>query len=136
MMIFILAAALDIAAALMHLAIIVGGPSWYRAFGAGEQLATLAEQKHWWPALVTSLIALLLLVFALYFLSLGGLLQGLPGLRPVCLAIIGIYAVRGMLPLLLAPWVAECRSVFSLVSSVIVAAFALVHGLAWLAADV
>ena len=135
-MVFILAAALDVAAALMHVAIIFKGPSWYRAFGAGEQLATLAAQKHWWPAFITSLIALVLLVFALYFLSLGGLLQRLPGLRPVCLAIIGIYTIRGVLPLLLAPWVAECRSVFSLVSSVIVAAFALVHGLAWLAADV
>lgn len=134
-MIFILAAVLDFAAALMHLAIIAGGPAWYRAFGAGDALAEMAERKHWWPALITSLIALVLVIWGLYFLSLGGLIMPLPFLRPVCLAIIAILAIRGVLPLILFPWVAECRTRFSVLSSIIVAAYALVHTLAWLAAQ-
>jgi len=39
-----IAGCLSLLASLAHLAIIVGGPSWYRFFGAGEQLATMAEQ--------------------------------------------------------------------------------------------
>jgi hypothetical protein len=31
--------ALSLVAALLHIAIIVGGPAWYRFFGAGEALA-------------------------------------------------------------------------------------------------
>ena len=31
-------------AASLHIAIIIGGPEWYRFFGAGERMATLAGQ--------------------------------------------------------------------------------------------
>ncbi|MCT7653981.1 hypothetical protein MBH78_02710 [Oceanimonas sp. NS1] len=44
-------------AALLHLAVIAGGPDWYRFFGAGEQMAKLAEQSSWYPALLTLMIS-------------------------------------------------------------------------------
>ena len=31
-------------AALLHLAVIAGGPDWYRFVGAGEEMARMAEQ--------------------------------------------------------------------------------------------
>jgi hypothetical protein len=34
---------LSAAAALLHVAIIAGGPDWYRFFGAGERMAHMAE---------------------------------------------------------------------------------------------
>jgi putative oxidoreductase len=55
--IWLVAATLDFGAALLHLAIIVGGPSWYRFFGAGEQMAAMAARGHPWPAIVTACIA-------------------------------------------------------------------------------
>jgi hypothetical protein len=35
---------LSAAAALLHIAVIVGGAEWYRFFGAGEGMARLAER--------------------------------------------------------------------------------------------
>jgi len=42
------------AAALLHVAIIVGGPAWYRFFGAGERMARLAARGSAYPTLVTA----------------------------------------------------------------------------------
>ena len=50
------------AAALAHMAVIAGGPDWYRAFGAGEALARAAERDSWGPALMTMAIAGMLAV--------------------------------------------------------------------------
>ena len=58
------AAFLDLVAALLHLAIVVGGPAWYRFFGAGEDMARMAERGHPWPTIVTMAIAMALTVFA------------------------------------------------------------------------
>ena len=41
------------AASLLHLAIIAGGPRWYRFFGAGEGMACAAEAGKWQPAAIT-----------------------------------------------------------------------------------
>jgi hypothetical protein len=43
---------LSIAAALLHLACIPGGPDWYRFFGAGEPIARAAERGMWTPHLI------------------------------------------------------------------------------------
>ena len=41
----------------LHVAIIVGGPGWYRFFGAGERMAQLAERGSVVPVVVTAGIA-------------------------------------------------------------------------------
>ncbi len=48
----------------LHLVIIVGGPAWYRFFGAGERMARLAEQGRVLPTIVTRGIASILGVWA------------------------------------------------------------------------
>ncbi|MBM96553.1 MAG: hypothetical protein CMI09_12000 [Oceanospirillaceae bacterium] len=129
---FIAAATLDFIAALLHVACILGGPAWYRFFGAGEELATMAEQGSWWPGILTALIAAVLAVWGLYFLSLGNQLGGLalPWVEGIAISIAAVYALRGLYPLLLSPWVAFFRSPFMLVTSGICVGFAVVHVLA------
>ena len=68
----LLAAALDAIAALLHVGCIVFGAAWYRFFGAGERMARLAEAGDWRPTVVTSGIAIVLSVWALYALSAAG----------------------------------------------------------------
>ena len=90
----------------LHLAIIVGGASWYRYFGAGERMARLAERGSAFPALLTIGIAGSLALAALYALSGAGLVPRLPLLREALVVIAGVYLLRGLIgiPLvLLAP---------------------------------
>src|SRR5690606_39322494 len=73
---YLLAAAICcFAAALAHLGCIVFGGDWYRFFGAGEQMARMAEQGLWYPTIVTSVIVMALLVWALYGLSGAGAIR-------------------------------------------------------------
>ena len=83
-------------AAVLHLAIIVGGPAWLRFFGAGEELATMAENGSWIPACVTLAITLILFVWALYAFSGAGFIRRLPLLKTVLVAISSIYLIRGL----------------------------------------
>lgn len=41
-----LGSGLSAIAALLHVGIIIGGPSWYRFFGAGERMARAAAAGH------------------------------------------------------------------------------------------
>lgn len=76
---YLLAAAICcFVAALAHLGCIVFGGDWYRFFGAGEQMARMAEQGLWYPTIVTSIIVLVLLIWAFYGLSGAGAIKRLP----------------------------------------------------------
>ncbi len=121
------AAGLDFLAAALHIAIIAGGPRWYRFFGAGERMAQQAGQGHPGPALITAGIALALAGFGLYTLSLDGCCEALPWRREVVWAITGVYAVRAVAVLGLAPWMATMRTPFMLGSSLVCGLYALVH---------
>lgn len=126
-----LAALLNGAAGLTHLAIILGGPAWYRFFGAGESMARMAEQKHPWPAMLTAAIALALLIAALYCLALGGYIGALPWMGLVGGLLTGVYTLRGLLPLVAMSVIGSLRTPFLVWSSLICSAIALVQGLAW-----
>ena len=89
-------AVLSGAAALLHLAVIAGGPSWYRFFGAGEGMARMAEKGMATPALITVGIALLLATWSAYALAGAGLIPRLPLMRTALVAITGIYLLRGL----------------------------------------
>lgn len=89
-------ALLSASAAILHLLMIVGGPDWYRFFGAGERFASAAAQGRYYPALVTVGIAAVLGVWSVYALAGAGAIHGLPLLRPVLLGITAIYLVRGI----------------------------------------
>jgi hypothetical protein len=85
------------AASLLHLAIILGGPDWYRFFGAGERMAQLSARGSARPAFVTAAIASVLGLWALYGLSGAGVIRRLPLLRPALALIAGAYFARGLL---------------------------------------
>ena len=118
---------LSVAASLLHIACIIGGPDWYRFFGAGEAMATMAEQGSMTPTLVTLGIAAILAIWAAYAFSGAGLLPRLPLLRTGLVTISAVYLLRG---LALIPALAINRgevTPFVLWSSLIV----LVYGLAY-----
>jgi hypothetical protein len=92
----LLAGILSSSAALLHIGVIIGGSAWYRFFGAGEEMAEMAELGSPVPAIVTFCIALLLTAWALYAFSGAGLMRRLPFLRPVLIIITAIYLFRGL----------------------------------------
>ena len=87
---------LSVAASLLHIACIIGGPDWYRFFGAGEAMATMAEQGSMTPTLLTLGIAAILAIWAAYAFSGAGLLPRLPLLRTGLVVISAIYLLRGL----------------------------------------
>ena len=95
-------AALSAAAAILHTACIFFGASWYRALGAGELMARLAAAGSWRPALITSVIVLVLAGWSLYALSGAGVIPGLPLVRAVLCLIAGIYLLRAVVGFALA----------------------------------
>lgn len=120
-------AALSGVAALAHLGCIIFGASWYRFLGAGESMAQMASSGHWYPTAVTSVIAAILFIWALYALSGAGVIRRLPLLRVVLCAITAVYALRGLAFVLLVPLFPGNSLSFWLVSSGICLAFGIVH---------
>lgn len=115
---YLLAAAFCCAmASLAHVGCIVFGADWYRFFGAGEQMAQMAEQGHWYPTIVTSGVFIVLMIWALYGLSGSGVINRLPLLRLALVIIAGIFLLRGVLFVGLIPMFPENSMTFWLVSS-------------------
>jgi len=96
----VVAGILSFAASVAHVFIIFGGPKWYRIFGAGERMATLAEKNPLKPALITAGIAIVLAVWAIYAWSGAGVFPGVPFLKPGLVIITGVYLVRGVVGLI------------------------------------
>ena len=126
------AAVLSFVASLLHVAVVFGGPSWYRFFGAGEGMAALAEKGCIHPALITLGIAAILFVWGLYALSGAQFILKLPFLKWALSGITFIYLARGFAGLVL-PFVSSHPSItqnsvtFWLVSSLICCVFGLFY---------
>lgn len=118
---------LSAAAALLHVGVVVGGPDWYRFFGAGEAMAQMAERGSPVPALITSGIAIGLAIWAAYAFAGAGLMRRLPLMRTALVAISAIYLLRGLLivPVLMKPGAAA----FDIWSSAIVLVFGIVYAI-------
>lgn len=116
-------------AALLHLAIIVGGPDWYRFFGAGEGMARAAERGMARPALLTVGIAAILGIWSLYAFSGARLIRRLPLLRTSLVAISAVYLLRALAPLPIALLAPGQLTAFLLWSSLIVLVYGLAYGL-------
>lgn len=130
---FIAAGALSAAVAALHLAIIIVGAPGYRYFGAGERMASMAEQGSWLPAIMTLGIVAVFAIFALYAWSAAGLSLRLP--RPAAMLVIigAAYTLRGLLLVPELVWLSRVgieprMAVFSAVSLLI--------GICYLAATV
>ncbi|WP_342245447.1 hypothetical protein [Pseudomonas sp. OTU5201] len=98
----LLAAAATTLAAALHACCIVFGSAWYDAMGAGERIVRRSREGRWQPALITSVITLVLLIWALYALAGAGVLPALPAARFVLSAITAVLLVRGMAGLAIA----------------------------------
>ena len=125
--------ALSVIAAILHIAIIFGGPAWYRWFHAGEQMAKMAERGEARPWVITLGIAFVLGAFAACAWSAAGLIGQLPWLRLALIGISGVYLLRGLAlgPLLI--WQPHLVDPFIVWSSVIVLGYGLVHAVGlWL----
>lgn len=117
---FLIAAAVFCAvAALAHLGCIIFGGDWYRFFGAGEQMAQMSEAGHWYPAVVTSVIVVVLILWSLYALSGAGVIRPFPLLRTALCLIAGVFLLRGVSFVALMPMFPENSLTFWLVSSAI-----------------
>jgi len=123
----IIGGVLSAIAALAHLAAIVGGPDWYRFFGAGEGMARAAERGELRPVLITLGIAAILLVWAAYAFSGAGLLPRLPLLRTGLVMITAIYLLRGLAPVAILLFRPAAMSPFVWWSSAIVLVYGLFH---------
>lgn len=121
---------LNLAASLLHLAVIAGGQDWYRFFGAGEPMARAAERGAWTPALLTLVIATALAVAAAYAFAGAGLIRRLPLMRVALVAISGVYLARGLFviypPAFARP---DLSAEFMLWSSIIVLVYGIVHAI-------
>jgi hypothetical protein len=118
---------LSLAAALLHLGVIAGGPDWYRFFGAGEDMARMAEQGSMLPALITLAITVLLAIWSAYAFAGAGLLRRLPLMRTALVAIAAIYLLRALTLVPLALLRPDLLTPFDLWSSLIV----LIYGLCY-----
>ncbi len=133
----IAAGVLDGAAALLHLGCIIGGPAWYRFFGAGDAMVAMAERGMMRPTLITVTIAVILAIWGVYAFSGAGLLPHLPLLRPALVAIAAVFLARAAALPLLFRAMPDRSSAFLWTSSAIVLAIGIVHaiGVSTLATD-
>jgi hypothetical protein len=125
---------LSLAAAALHVAVIFGGPDWYRFFGAGEAMARAAERKAWQPTVITLGIASVLAIWAAYAFSGAGLIPRLPLLRTGLVVISGIYILRGLVLPHAMIFMPEAVTPFLVWSSLIVLVYGVTYAIGtWLA---
>jgi hypothetical protein len=92
----IIAGILSATVAMLHIGCIYFGAPWYRFFGAGEQMAVLAERGSIQPTLITSGIVFVLSIWSLYAFSAAGIIFRLPLVRVALILITSVYLVRGI----------------------------------------
>jgi hypothetical protein len=119
----IIGGVLSVLAALLHIAIIFGGSSWYRYFGAGEWMAKMSDQGSVIPGLITFGIAMVLFVWGLYAFSGAGLITiAFPLVKLALMAISIIYLIRGLVlfpALLLRPEIVDGFAIWSSLVSLV-----------------
>ena len=86
-----------VGAAVLHVAIIFGGPAWYAFFGAPPDVVTSAREDTWYAPAVTAVIAAILGIWSAYAFSGAGLLARLPFLRIILALIAGVMLLRGLI---------------------------------------
>lgn len=123
----VLGAAATALAALAHLACIAIGPSAYRVMGAGPRMAELAAAGHWYPPVITVVIAGMLFVWSAYALAGAGVVRRLPLQRTVLVAITAVFLLRGFARPVLEPYFPGNSDTFWFWSSAICLAIGLLH---------
>ncbi len=117
---------MSVAAALLHIACIIGGPDWYRFFGAGEAFARAAERGSPVPAIMTMVIAAILAAWAAFAFGAAGIAPRLPFSRTALVAIAFVLIARAAMAFVPAFWVPENRTLPFIITT---SAICLVMGL-------
>lgn len=123
----ILSAILSAIAALLHIGCIIFGAPWYRFFGAGEEMAQMAEAGSLQPTIITSFITIILGIWSLYALSGAGVIRKLPLLRTGLCVITAIYLIRGTAFIPLVSYIPAESFLFTIVSSGICFFYGAIH---------
>lgn len=123
----IIAGALSAVVAILHIGCIYFGAPWYRFFGAGEQMALLAERGSIQPTLITSGIVLVLSIWSIYAFSAAGIIVRLPLLRLALILITFIYLLRGVAGFFLVSSPMGRSPEFWMWSSLICLSFGIIH---------
>ena len=118
--------------AALHIAIIFGGPEWYRFFGAGQDAAIQAEQGSIRLILSTLFLAAIFSIWGLYAWSGSGILSRFPFLRTCLILITIVYLARGIVGFIIPfvtnhPRITQLSISFMMWSSFICLCFGLVH---------
>ncbi len=119
---------LSLLASLLHIGVIIGGPDWYRFFGAGEDMANMAEKGSLYPTLITIGIASILAIWAWFAFAGARLLWKPPLLRTGLVVISAVYLARGLVLLPMLLFVPEKINNFAIWSSLIVMIYGLFYG--------
>jgi zinc transporter ZupT len=98
---------MSVAASLLHVTCIFGGPEWYRFLGAGEEIARAAERGSIMPAVVTLGISVVLAIWALFAFGAAGIGWRPPFARTALIAIAAVLLVRAVLAFVPAAWPPE-----------------------------
>ena len=131
------------AGALLHIAILFGGPDWYAFFGAPQGLVEMARAGNIRAPISCLVIAAFLSLLAAYAFSGAGVIRRLPFLRPGLASIAAVLILRGVLFVPLIVWrpgalsgVCDCPSVdtFIIVTSALCLAMGVGYALGALAA--
>lgn len=127
---------MSVAASLLHIACIAGGPDWYRFFGAGEEIARAAERGSLVPAIMTLIIAAILAVWALYAFAGAGAVWRPPLARTALALISAVLLARAAMAFVPAFWPPENQTTAFIVTTsgicfVMGACFAIGTWLAW-----
>lgn len=126
------------AGAVVHIAIIFGGPDWYAYFGAPRGLVEMARAGNLRAAISCVVIAALLAVLAAYAFSAAGVIRRLPFLRIGLASIAAVLILRGVAFIPLIIWrptalsgICDCRSVdtFIIVTSGLCLAMGIAYAL-------
>jgi hypothetical protein len=117
-----------LAGAVLHIAILFGGPDWYAFFGAPQGLVAMARSGNLRAPISCLVIATILVLFAAYAFSGVGVIRRLPFLRLGLATIASVLLLRGVLFAPLVLWrpgalagICNCRNLdaFIIITSVI-----------------
>ncbi len=120
---------LSLLASLLHIGVIIGGPEWYRFFGAGEDMARMAEEGSLYPVIITIGIALVLAAWAYFAFAGAGLVWKPPLLRTGLIAISIVYLLRGLVLFPMLALIPEKVNSFAIWSSIIVLVYGLFYAI-------
>lgn len=135
----ILTGIIAVIGAILHIAILFGGPDWYAFFGAPDGLVRMARSGNLRAPISCLIITGILSVFAAYAFSAAGLIKRLPLLRVISGLIGTVLIMRGLVFIPLILWkpevlsgICDCRNIdmFIVVTSLICLAMGIGYAMA------